>query len=230
MSKYQLPYSAEIELEVDRPNTFQIDGSEEWQADVVWGAYYEADQLKMTSLAPIEKIKEEWYESLTEEERQNILKKNKIPSALVSKEWMKFWRTVAKTAELRDIERAHKSGEKVGTTAHYWTIWITENFYGNLDEIEKKVVNLNDDGLSHAEIGFQMIEAYGERFYSPRKGENKGTTTPAKIVNYFFSQKIPTKIAKVTLLEYLKWRMEKESIDKKKERAATNRKKFTYNI
>ncbi len=186
-----------IELQVDRPNHVAIDGLEEWQFE---GLTMDLNKEATVSLGQLDNIPVKWFNELTPKERLKIFNQQSLQGISIPQSWIVMWRFIIKTPNLRDPERATRNGSKVGTDAHLWNLWSQDTLYKCIDEMEAELIRLNDWGEPHMEIGCEMISRYGEAFYKPRK--EKSTTTPAKVVNYYFSTKLPNKVARATLCEY----------------------------
>jgi len=187
----------ELELQVDKHNHVAIDGLEEWQFE---GLSLEMNREATVSLGQLDNIPVKWFNELTPKDRLKIFNQQSLQGIKIPKEWVIMWRVIIKTPNLRDPERATRNGSKVGTDQHIWNIWSEDTLYKHVDDMEAELIRLNDWGEPHMEIGCQMIDIYGDRFYKPRK--EKSTTTPAKVVNYYFSTKLPTKVARATLCEF----------------------------
>lgn len=187
----------DIELQVTKPGHVAIDSLEEWQFE---GLTLDSSKEPTVSLGQLDNIPIDWFNGLTAKDRLKIFSQQSLQGIKIPKEWIIMWRSVIKMPNLRDPERATKNGSRVGTDQHLWNLWSQEAIYKHLDKMELELIYLNDHGDSHTEIGCHMIAKYGDEFYKPRK--EKSTTTPAKVVNYYFSTKLPTKIAKADLTEF----------------------------
>lgn len=186
-----------IELQVEKSNHIAIDALEEWQFDSL---SIDLNKEATVSLGQLDNIPSKWFNELTPKDRLKIFNQQSLQGITIPKEWIIMWRMIIKTPNLRDPERATRNGSKVGTDQHIWNLWSQDTLYSHIDDMEAELIRLNDWGEPHMNIGCQMIEQYGDRFYKPRKA--KSTTTPAKVVNYYFSTKLPTKVARSTLCEF----------------------------
>lgn len=187
----------DIELQVTKPNHIAIDGLEEWQFE---GLTLDLTREATVSLGQLDNIPLKWFNELTPKDRLKIFNQQSLQGIKIPKEWVTMWRMVIKTPNLRDPERATKNGSRVGTDQHLWNLWSRDTIYKYLSKMELELIYLNDHGDSHMEIGCHMIDKYADEFYKPRK--EKSTTTPAKVVNYYFSTKLPTKVARADLCEF----------------------------
>lgn len=186
-----------IELQVERPNHVALDGLEEWQFE---GLTVDVAKEATVSMGQLDNIPIKWFNSLTAQQRLKIFSQQSLQGIAVPKEWIVMWRFIIKNEHLRDPQRATRNGSRVGTEHHLWNLWSKDTLYKHIDEMESYLIWLNDAGEPHMNIGCEMIARYGDAFYRPRK--EKSTTTPAKVVNYYFSTKLPTKVARATLCEF----------------------------
>lgn len=186
-----------IELQVEKPNHVAIDALEEWQFD---GLILDSHKEATISLGQLDNIPINWFNELTAKERLKIFSQQSLQGIKIPQKWVILWRFIIKTESLRNPERATRNGRKVGTEHHIWNIWSKDTLFKHVNEMEAELIRLNDWGYPHMQIGCEMIQRFGDDFYKPRK--KTSTTTPAKVVNYYFSTKLPNKVARATLTEF----------------------------
>ncbi len=177
-----------------------------------WTATTSARTYKI-SLAS-QKLINEWIHNLTKDEWDKIKRQNSLFGIKLPKLWIIVWRFILKEPNLRNAERATKKGYAIGSYGHLWNLWAEDCLDKYLSEMDKKLLNLVDQGILYCEIGEQLIAEYGDEFWKPRKDNPK--TTPAQVVNNYLYWKLPNKIVRQELTDLLKQRIKKVNNNKKK--------------
>ena len=196
-----LSQEGEISLLVNDERLHPLDGLEPWQMESM---LLEIEVLNQqgcsgTGLSRVDKIVDDWLAALTQEDWSKIRRRGTLYGVKIPEKWVQVWRFILKTRSLRNPEWGYEHDRKTGTMTHLWNIWATECIDKYCDEIDKELIQMNDSGLTHHEIGVALLAKYGEIFWRPRKENPK--TTPAQVVSYHLYQKIPRKIAKKELLD-----------------------------
>lgn len=190
----------ELPLLCDNKKVVAMDGLEQWQQEqLVNAAVGDSKTSASFCLQSVDKIVDEWVEKLTKEQWDKIKRQKSLFGIPLPDKWIIVWRTILKEEKLRDPYRATKGGKAIGSYAHLWNLWALECINKYLDDMDKHLLQLVDQGYLYSEIGTVMCKLYGDAFWKPRKANT--TTTPAQVVNNYLYAKLPKKIARGELTD-----------------------------
>ena len=197
----------------DEQKIVALDQMEDWQVDQLLNSTSTPISSNITAcLSMVDNIVENWADNLTIRQWRRIANQKSLQGIPLPQDWMKVWRYILKDPSLRNSWNAARGGSKLGTYTYFWNIWAEECLDKYLDDMDKELLYLVDQGYLHSEIGDIMLHKYGEKFWKPRK-ENS-TTTPEQVVNNYLYYKLPNKIVRQELYDYCVFRlnlMKKES-------------------
>lgn len=200
MLKTVISGDGELPLLCDNKKVVATDGLEQWQQEsLVNSAVDNSKAAGNSCLQAIDKIVDEWTDSLTKEQWDKIKRQQSLFGIPLPERWIIVWRTILKEENLRDPQRASRGGRNIGTYAHIWNLWSVDCIEKYLDDMEKHLLRLVDQGYLYSEIGEVMVGTYGDAFWKPRKVNT--TTTPAQVVNNYLYGKMPKKIARGELTD-----------------------------
>lgn len=192
--------NGEIKLLNEDGRFIGLEGLEQWQIDQLLNSSREDTIGQATScLQAVDTIVSKWLTQLTKEDWQKIQTHGTLRGIEIPKDWIKVWRFILKEPDLRDSEKATKSGRFVGNYIHLWNLWSEDCIKKYLTPMEQELIYLNDLGMLHSEIADFMIKKYGNDFWNKRKEDSK--TTGEQVVNYYFYLKMPTTIARSELTD-----------------------------
>ncbi len=209
----------ELDLLCENTRITSINSLEDWQAEeMIENAGNDTTQISNACLKNIDKIVENWLETLNEGEWARLKTQNSLYGITIPNDWIKVWRHILKEPTLRDPEAASKRGRNLGSFTYVWNIWAKDSVDKYLNEMDKHLLQMVDDGYPYAEIGNEMVEKYGEEFWKPRKKDTK--TTAAQVVNNYLYQKLPVKIARQELYDItqIELKRRKKKKEEKKEK------------
>lgn len=198
----------EITLLCEDTRVTSLNSLEEWQAEeLVETNQKDTSQVSSACLKNIDKIIDQWLESLNDGEWERIRTQKSLYGITIPQDWIKVWRFILKEPNLRDSDTAAKRGRYLSSYTYIWNIWAEECIDMYLDDMDKRLLAMVDAGYPYAEIGQIMLGEYGEAFWKPRKKNTK--TTPSQVVNNYLYLKLPTKIARQELYDIAKIELKK---------------------
>lgn len=194
--------SGDIDLLVDdTKNITPTDSLEDWQKEAL---PFKTDPTAIgtaTGLMLIDRIPEEWAHNLTDTQWAKIKRQRSLYGIPLPPLWIKVWRLILKEPDLRDSERASRGGRSIGSYQHLWNLWSEECISKYLDPMDLDLLQMVDMGLPYNQIGEIMVGKYGSNFWFKRKASS--STTPAQVVNNFLYLKLPTKLARGDLTDFV---------------------------
>lgn len=200
MLKAVISGDGELPLLCDNKKVVATDGLEQWQQEqLINAAVGDSKASASFCLQSIDKIVDEWVEKLTKEQWDKIKRQKSLFGISLPDKWIVVWRMVLKEEKLRDPYRATKGGKAIGSYAHLWNLWAVECIDKYLDDMDKHLLRLVDQGYLYSEVGTVMCQLYGDAFWKPRKANT--STTPAQVVNNYLYAKLPKKIARGELTD-----------------------------
>lgn len=200
MLKAVISGDGELPLLCDDKKVVASDGLEQWQQEAIVNQIEDTSKTSAsTCLQNADKIVDEWVEGLTSEQWDKIQRQKSLFGIPLPDKWIIVWRTILKEEGLRNPARVTKNGKSIGSYVHLWNLWSVECINKYLNNMEKHLLCLVDQGYLYSEIGEIMLRMYGDRFWKPRK-ENT-STTPSQVVNNYLYGKLPKKIARGELTD-----------------------------
>lgn len=193
--------NGEIDLLVDDSKTVAFDGLEQWQIDQLTSSAGGDSCSSNNCLVNIDSIVNDWIRQLTKEDWDKIKRQNSLFGIKLPEKWIKVWRFILKESDLRNTDRATRNGRSIGSFTHLWNIWSENCIQKYLDPMELELLNMVDDGFLYSEIGDYLLGKYGEVFWKPRKENSK--TTSSQVVNNYLYWKMPNKIARNELNDFV---------------------------
>lgn len=187
--------NGEIELLTDNTKVVAVDGLEQWQVDQLLNPdMSDSSSYSSNCLMQVDYVVTEWIHSLTSEQWAKIKRQQSLFGIPLPEQWVKVWRFILKEPQLRDTDRATKSGRAIGSYTHLWNMWSEECIDKYLDDLDKELLAMVDGGYLYSEIGDTLLGQYGDEFWKPRKAGSK--TTPSQVVNNYLYWKLPNKIVR----------------------------------
>ena len=193
-----LPTKGEIELLIDDNKNIAIESLEVWQVDWLLASTQETN-ITVNNLKNIDQIVTVWLSNLTKQDWIKIKRQHSLHNIPLPTQWIKVWRFILKTPNLRNASRITQLGTQIGTYQHLWNFWAEECLQKYTNDLDKELIKLVDEGYLYSEIGEILLHKYGDEFWKPRKINSK--TTPAQVVNNYLFKKIPEKICRNELLD-----------------------------
>lgn len=200
MLKAVISGDGELPLLCDNKKVVATDGLEQWQQEqLINSAVGNSKSPANHCLQSVDKIVDDWIEKLTKDQWHKIKRQRSLFGIPIPEKWVVLWRTILKEEQLRDPKRATRGGKAIGSYAHLWNLWSVECINKYLNEMEKHLLWLVDQGYLYSEVGEIMCKRYGDSFWKPRKANT--STTPAQVVNNYLYAKMPRKIARGELTD-----------------------------
>lgn len=194
--------NGEIPLLSDNSKVVAFDGLEQWQIDQLTSPVAgDSCSSSNNCLINIDSIVYDWIHQLKKEDWDKIKRQNSLFGIKLPDNWIKVWRFILKEKDLRDAERATRGGRHIGSFTHLWNIWSEDCIDRYLSDMEKELLEMVDEGYIYSEIGDILLGKYGDDFWKPRK-ENSKTTT-SQVVNNYLYWKMPNKIARGELTDFV---------------------------
>lgn len=187
--------NGELPLLSEDARVVAVDGLEQWQIDQLTNPVTDdSSSYSNACLMSIDHIVTEWLQNLTKEEWTKIKRQGSLFGIQLPENWIKVWRFILKEPDLRDKERSTRNGRGIGSFTHLWNIWAEDCIEKYLDDIDKELLDLVEQGYLYSEIGDILLGRYGDEFWKPRKETSK--TTPSQVVNNYLYWKMPNKIVR----------------------------------
>lgn len=196
----------------DEQKIVALDGLEQWQADqLITPNSSDSPSYASHCLSCVDKVVRDWLKELTPEQWAKINRQQSLFGIPIPQDWIKVWRIILKEPSLRDAEAATRGGRGIGTFLHCWNMWAEDCLDRFLDDLDKDLLRMVDEGWLYAEIGEYMVKTYGDKFWKKRKKESK--TTPSQVVNNYLHWKLPNKITRAELTEMVLGELRQRSLE-----------------